>query len=353
MDNSKRQQTTKGIWMCRARDMNILVMDVEGTDGRERGEDKGFERKSAVFSLASSEVLIFNLWDNQIGLYHGANMGLLKTVFEVNLGNSESDVRTLRGRFTDKSRNDFVFKPMYHKRVPADGISLYMQRIWEQVQSNKDLDLPTQQELVAQFRCDEIFLGALGEFNDKVKQQKQPIEAGLVIKGLGEMTRAWRSQALFSHTARYDREASRYHQGVYERKRADLIGRLDSTLSPLFLGQLRNLHQSALAFMKAEIDDDFNIAGFNFANIRKIRARAVDLFIDGAREAVVIEGDPTWKWEEQLNLLQKESRAVADQFRKDRHNAGIRVLTAVGIGLLFGKGLGYWRENPTWRRDEL
>jgi hypothetical protein len=88
--------------------------------------------------------------------------------------------------------------------------------------------------------------------------------------------------------------------------------------------------------MKAEIDDDFNIAGFNFANIRKIRACAVDLFIDGAREAVVIEGDPTWKWEEQLNLLQKESRAVADQFRKDRHNAGIRVLTAVGIGLLFG-----------------
>jgi protein SEY1 len=39
-------------------------------------------------------------------------------------------------------------------------------------------------------------LGALGEFNDKVKQQKQPIEAGLVIKGLGEMMRAWRSQAL-------------------------------------------------------------------------------------------------------------------------------------------------------------
>ncbi|KAH9971142.1 RHD3/Sey1 [Lactifluus volemus] len=409
MDNSKRQQTTKGIWMCRARDMNILVMDVEGTDGRERGEDKDFERKSAVFSLASSEVLIFNLWDNQVGLYHGANMGLLKTVFEVNLGlfgnksqecanqrtllfivirdyiettpfatlqatltadlqriwdtlskpaeledrkltdyfdlsftalphkilaaqKFESDVRTLRGRFTDKSRNDFVFKPMYHKRVPADGISLYMQRIWEQVQSNKDLDLPTQQELVAQFKCDEIFLGALGEFDDKVKQQKQPIEAGLVIKGLGEMMRAWRSQAL----SRYDREASRYHQGVYERKRADLIGRLDSTLSPLFLGQLRNLHQSALAFMKAEIDDNFNIAGFNFANIRKIRACAVDLFINGAREAVVIEGDPTWKWEEQLNLLQKESRAVADQFRKDRHNAGIRVLTAVGIGLLFG-----------------
>ena len=26
--------------MCRGHDMNVLVMDVEGTDGRERGEDQ-------------------------------------------------------------------------------------------------------------------------------------------------------------------------------------------------------------------------------------------------------------------------------------------------------------------------
>lgn len=80
-----------------------MVMDVEGTDGRERGEDQvreicnyqldrqliatqDFERKSALFSLASSEILIVNLWEHQVGLYQGANMGLLKTVFEVNLG---------------------------------------------------------------------------------------------------------------------------------------------------------------------------------------------------------------------------------------------------------------------------
>ena len=30
-----------GIWMCRSRDANILVMDVEGTDDRERGEQVG------------------------------------------------------------------------------------------------------------------------------------------------------------------------------------------------------------------------------------------------------------------------------------------------------------------------
>jgi len=96
MSEQERRQTTKGIWMSvnkrrAATDgpdgmaENILIMDVEGTDGRERGEDQDFERKSALFALATSEVLIVNIWEHQVGLYQGANMGLLKTVFEVNL----------------------------------------------------------------------------------------------------------------------------------------------------------------------------------------------------------------------------------------------------------------------------
>ena len=85
MDDRARQQTTKGIWLCRGMDRNVLVMDVEGTDGRERGEDQDFERKSALFSLATAECVIVNMWENQVGLFQGANMGLLKTVLDVNL----------------------------------------------------------------------------------------------------------------------------------------------------------------------------------------------------------------------------------------------------------------------------
>ena len=98
MSELERRQTTKGIWLSKNKKVtgssgdpagkmadNILVMDVEGTDGRERGEDQDFERKSALFALATSEVLIVNIWEHQVGLYQGANMGLLKTVFEVNL----------------------------------------------------------------------------------------------------------------------------------------------------------------------------------------------------------------------------------------------------------------------------
>ncbi|KAJ3877239.1 RHD3/Sey1 [Lentinula edodes] len=395
MDETKRQQTTKGIWMCRGKDMNIMVMDVEGTDGRERGEDQDFERKSALFSLASSEVLIINLWEHQVGLYQGANMGLLKTVFEVNLGlfggkkaqdgtngrtlllfvirdhigttplanlqatltadlqriwdslskpdelkdrqltdyfdlgftalphkilatdQFELETRNLRGRFVDKTKSDYLFKPSYHKRIPADGVAFYMENIWEQVQSNKDLDLPTQQELLAQFRCDEISAVALTEFNEQAKPQKRPIEAGKVVEGLGAMMRSWRTVAL----ERYDRDASRYHQGVYKRKRADLIVSLDATLSPLFLGQLKNLHKACLGAFKKDILEGMKGEEYNFADVvSKAKAKCDNRFTTGAKESVVDdseEGKTEWNWEEELELLREEVQSVADQCRKD------------------------------------
>ncbi|KAF8825019.1 hypothetical protein HHX47_DHR7000026 [Lentinula edodes] len=395
MDETKRQQTTKGIWMCRGKDMNIMVMDVEGTDGRERGEDQDFERKSALFSLASSEVLIINLWEHQVGLYQGANMGLLKTVFEVNLGlfggkkaqdgtngrtlllfvirdhigttplanlqatltadlqriwdslskpdelkdrqltdyfdldftalphkilatdQFELETRNLRGRFVDKTKSDYLFKSIYHKRIPADGVAFYMENIWEQVQSNKDLDLPTQQELLAQFRCDEISAVALTEFNEQAKPQKRPIEAGKVVEGLGAMMRSWRTVAL----ERYDRDASRYHQGVYKRKRADLIVSLDATLSPLFLGQLKNLHKACLGAFKKDILEGMKGEEYNFADVvSKAKAKCDNRFTTGARESVVDdseEGKTEWNWEEELELLREEVQSVADQCRKD------------------------------------
>lgn len=118
--------------------------------------------------------------------------------------------------------------------------------------------------------------------------------------------------------ARYDREASRYHPGVYKRKRADLIGTLDSTLSPLFLGQLKNLHKVSLVSFKAATVAGLKVEGYNFADVvGKARADAEASFKDGAQEAVVTEGDASWQWEEELRLLRDEIQSVADQLRKD------------------------------------
>ncbi|ORY32882.1 RHD3/Sey1 [Naematelia encephala] len=392
MDESRRQQTTRGIWMCPSAFSSTLVMDVEGTDGRERGEDQDFERKSALFSLASTEVLIVNLWEHQIGLYQGANMGLLKTVFEVNLGlfgaggdssrpkpqektlilfvirdhvgstplenltatltqdmekiwislskpphladatlssyfdlsfatlphkllmpeKFEDAVLELRKRFTDRSRSDYVFQPSYHKRIPADGVSFYMEGIWQQVLTNKDLDLPTQQELLAQFRCDEIAAGAIEAFLASSKAVRRPVEGGSVVDGLGALMRDWLSTAL----GKFDRDASRYHASVYQRKRLDLVASLHSSLSPLFLGQLKNLHKQIAGQFSRDLAQGLKEPGYDFAAVvDRADFKARKSFIDGGKEVLVEDAD--WEYEHELGLLEEDLRLIADKMRAD------------------------------------
>ncbi|PIN02911.1 hypothetical protein CDL12_24571 [Handroanthus impetiginosus] len=59
-----RSQTTKGIWIafCVGMEPCTIVMDLEGTDGRERGEDDtAFEKQSALFALAVSDIVLINM----------------------------------------------------------------------------------------------------------------------------------------------------------------------------------------------------------------------------------------------------------------------------------------------------
>ncbi|KAJ1482729.1 root hair defective 3 GTP-binding protein-domain-containing protein [Baffinella frigidus] len=91
MDSQRgRSQTTKGIWCARAADSHTLVLDVEGTDGREKEDQKAFEGKSALFCLAFTDVLIVNMWMHEVGRFNAANLPLLKTVFEAHLRLSHS-----------------------------------------------------------------------------------------------------------------------------------------------------------------------------------------------------------------------------------------------------------------------
>ncbi|KAI8599295.1 RHD3/Sey1 [Dissophora ornata] len=380
MSETARMQTTKGIWISKGKDMEVLIMDVEGTDGRERGEDQDFERKSALFSLATSEVLIVNMWEHQVGLYNGANMGLLKTVFEVNLqlfgsnrgkektlllfvirdhvGSTplsnlantlradldriwqslskpegledckisdyfdfmftalphkllqpekfESEVAQLRLRFTNPSDPNYVFQPQYSRRVPADGLHVYAGAIWEKIMTNKDLDLPTQQELLAQFRCDEIANAAFAVFTEAIKAFRRPIETGHLVDGLGPRMKEIRDVAIKS----FDKDASRYHPGVYKRKRDEVLIKANSMLESYFVGQLKNLHKEAVSLFSTQLQQALKTDGAEFANVASLaRKEAVEFFLQGAKAIKLEETD--WEYEEELYQLENDLQEFA------------------------------------------
>jgi predicted GTPase len=102
-----RSQTTKGIWLAQSQNIEpcTLVMDLEGTDGRERGEDDtAFEKQSALFALAISDIVLINMWCHDIGREQAANKPLLKTVFQVMMRLFSPRKTTLLFVIRDKSK---------------------------------------------------------------------------------------------------------------------------------------------------------------------------------------------------------------------------------------------------------
>ena len=391
MDDRARQQTTKGIWLCRGMDRNVLVMDVEGTDGRERGEDQDFERKSALFSLATAECVIVNMWENQVGLFQGANMGLLKTVLDVNLtlfqvgraragapkektlllfvirdyigttplANLESTIRAdlqriwasltkpealagaelgdffdvsfsalphkvlqakefdegiaqLQRRFIDRSDPQYVFQTEYHKRIPIDGLPHYLESVWEQIMQNKDLDLPTQQELLAQFRCDEIAAAAAAAFAAAMTALRSALDAGQVLATLGVDMASHRAEAL----AVFDKDASRYHRGVYARKRADLLLQLNAVLLPFFLAQLKNLHTKLASAFQQAMQEGTRGASYDFGRLVEEHVAHALAAFDAETQRLVLP-DTDWSVSEERMHLEEDLRAVARTLRAD------------------------------------
>jgi len=375
MNEQSRQQTTKGIWISQAENSNILILDVEGTDGRERGEEQDFERKSALFTLAISEVLVINIWENMVGLYQGANMGLLKTVFEVNmqlflqqqgkiktcllfvirdftgrtplsnlsevLSNElnkmwrdiskpeeysestlsdyfdlmftslphkiflpeqfEQEVVELKERFYNPEDSNYVFKPKYHRGIPADGFSNYAESIWDKVAYNHDLDIPTQQQLLAEYRCDEIAKAIVNEFQEDITKYKEILENGEIMEDMGDKFNEIREKAL----SLYDSSAGRYRKEVYARKRIDFLEKMNTYLHVYYLLQLRNLEKKAFGTFKNNISEAVKDDSLFFVDsLENHRTKCIENFKELAETSKL--KDTTWNFNDHLNQLIKE-----------------------------------------------
>ncbi|KMZ59733.1 putative Protein SEY1 [Zostera marina] len=159
-----RCQTTKGIWLAKCADIepSTLVMDMEGTDGRERGQDNtAFEKQSALFALAISDVVLINIWCHDIGREHAANKPLLKTVFQVMMRLFSPRKITMMFVIRDKTKTPFETL----KSILSDDI----QKIWDGVpKPDAHIDTP-----LSDFFTVEIM--ALSSYEEKEEDFKQQV----------------------------------------------------------------------------------------------------------------------------------------------------------------------------------
>ncbi|KAG5005800.1 hypothetical protein JHK85_024342 [Glycine max] len=333
-----RSQTTKGIWIakCVGIEPSTIAMDLEGTDGRERGEDDtAFEKQSALFALAISDIVLINMWCHDIGREQAANKPLLKTVFQVvfshGLPSGWTPLENLEPILREDIQKiwDGIRKPEAHQHtplceffnvevtalssyedkedkfkeevaqlrqrffhsiapgglagdrrgvVPASAFSISAQQIWKVIRENKDLDLPAHKVMVATVRCEEIANEKLNQLrSDKGwLELEEAIELG-PVRGFGEKL----SSIIDACLSQYDEEAIFFDEAVRNAKQKQLESKALDLVYPAYTTLLGHIRSKALDDFKTKLEQSLN-NGEGFASSVRTWTQSTMLEFDKA-----------------------------------------------------------------------
>lgn len=74
-------------------------------------------------------------------------------------------------RFSQRDHPRYLFGGAAHrsKSVPVSGFGQYVHTIWTNVRAHRELNLPSQREMLATFRCDEYAHTALLAFRGRIE----------------------------------------------------------------------------------------------------------------------------------------------------------------------------------------
>ena len=118
----------------------------------------------------------------------------------------------------------------------------------------------------------------------------------------------------------YDQDARRFHQGVYQRKRTNLLATINRDMLSCYTEQLRNVHSICLANFKEWLDEASTAADVaNFEVIvHETRQRSECVFklyaVEAQLEGAVVE-DARWRWDSELEKLQQDAQSYAKTIR--------------------------------------
>eukprot|EP01061_Rhynchopus_euleeides_P007336 TRINITY_DN16341_c0_g1_i1.p1 TRINITY_DN16341_c0_g1~~TRINITY_DN16341_c0_g1_i1.p1 ORF type:complete len:745 (+),score=365.76 TRINITY_DN16341_c0_g1_i1:37-2235(+) len=130
-----RGQTTQGVWMSKASESDrLVVLDFEGTDSAERGEDQTFEKKLSTFALAMADILMINLFQFEIGRRNAMSVPLLEKVLQINFDIQLQLADSKASSSGSKKMLLFVVRD-YDGRTPVEVLSSQLIDIMESVWS--------------------------------------------------------------------------------------------------------------------------------------------------------------------------------------------------------------------------
>eukprot|EP00761_Pharyngomonas_kirbyi_P007083 gb/GECH01007092.1/.p1 GENE.gb/GECH01007092.1/~~gb/GECH01007092.1/.p1 ORF type:complete len:908 (+),score=244.09 gb/GECH01007092.1/:1-2724(+) len=231
----------------------------------------------------------------------------------------EERVDLLKPLFLNPSSDGYVFRDIESKNVPIDGLEHYALNIWDTIQDNKDLDIPTQKEMVARYRCEEISNECLPPFSKNVSEWQEEIDKENLINDLGSKASSLMTEIL----EEYDKKTHLYMKKVVKEKRTELEEKMNSQIKELFMKVLTILHSKAYAKYQTELtavlpsSDSEVISDFS-STCNKIQTQVKEYFETEARNAMIPEED--WDYMPVLRKLIVDIGKYTQEERKIQLN---------------------------------
>ena len=323
-------QTTQGIWVSYSNKFKTIILDCEGTDSKERGEDRlQFENCSSLFSLALSDVLLMNMWTQDVGRYTASNYSVLKMVFEMNLRLFEQHcakkiIVVLRDFNEKKFKKDlfekqimkditnlwneiskpekyanstpldffqFEFITLSHKLyeeekfnaeialfrerlrpendkflfghsqggkdVPIDGYISFCSNVWNTIINEKDLNIPSQKEMLAIYRCNEIKDEAYNMVKNDINELNMRSKNTKIQKFKETVLRIYENSV-----NKYNKVACNYLERVFLDVQNALKQQLIHELYVSFTNQINRILPISLKFFGRELEKELKNSKF-------------------------------------------------------------------------------------------
>jgi hypothetical protein len=160
----------------------------------------------------------------------------------------DEEVKELRKRLETDHPQYFFNHVSSTKNVPADGIKQYIFQLWSDIINEKELNIPSQKEMLSNYRCNEIKDNVLIE-NDQAIRDIQNLSAKENVDDFKSKCNLI-AVKIFNE---YDKTASNYLDKIYINVRRQLESNLSQKFYMCFANQAKRIIPISQKYMRQEL----------------------------------------------------------------------------------------------------
>ena len=205
----------------------------------------------------------------------------------------KNEVFQLRERL-DEKHEKYIFSHLSQiKSIPADGLQQYVIQLWENILNEKELNIPSQKEMLANFRCNEIKQTVLNDNDSAIKE--------LVKQSNDKTLDDFNAKCTAIHDKilnDYDKAANNYDDKIYKQIRSQLENAVIQKLYVCFLNQIKRAIPVIQKYMRKSLEKELtklSQSGDYLTISEKTRSQYVKILAQKLKEKKVFD---SWKVDE-------------------------------------------------------